>query len=68
MSEKQTAEGVRVDAEVMRIKHDIYDHGGSRLYTEDDKGNRNLIVDTYHTKESALAIREFTEKWLKKNA
>ena len=61
-------ESGQVENIVMRIKHNIYDHGGSRLYVEDEKGNRNLIVDTYHTKEYALAIREFTEKWLKENA
>jgi len=65
---KSDRESGQVENIFMRIKHNIYDHGGSKLYTEDKKGNRNLIVDTYHTKEYAIAIREFTEKWLKENA
>jgi len=48
------------------LKQNLYDHGGSRIYTEID-GKRILICDTYHTEEFALAVRDFTEKWLKES-
>jgi hypothetical protein len=30
-----------------RIKQTIYDHGGSRIYEENEDGSRNLLVSTY---------------------
>ena len=29
------------------IKQTIYDHGGSRIYEENEDGSRKLLVDTY---------------------
>ncbi len=40
--------------------HNIYDHGGSRLYREEGE-NRNLICDTYGQKENALCFRQAPE-------
>lgn len=48
------------------ISQTIYDHGGSRIWIEKD-GNRKLIADTYTTKDYALALRDFTEQWLREN-
>ena len=46
------------------VKQTIYEHGGSRIWTETD-GRRNLIADTYQDAEYAKAVRDFTEKWYK---
>jgi len=32
---------------IKNLKINKYDHGGSRIYLEDDKGNRQLLCDTY---------------------
>ena len=48
------------------IKQSIYDHGGSRIWREPD-GRRDLLVDTYHTREFAEAVRDFTDKWFREN-
>lgn len=29
------------------LKRTVYDHGGSRIWFEDEKGNRELVADTY---------------------
>lgn len=54
----------QVDENVMCVKQILYEHGGSRIYIENEKTHRGLLVDTYHTKEFAVAIKEFTENWL----
>lgn len=46
------------------IKQTIYEHGGSRIWIELD-GQRNLLCDTYHTKELAVVVRGFIEHWWK---
>lgn len=46
-----------------RIKQNIYNHGGSRIWREDEAGRRDLLVDTYHTEEFAEDVRRFTEEW-----
>ena len=51
------------------LKQMIYEHGGSRIYTHDGNDeHRDLFIDTYHTKEFAIAARKFTEDWLKQHA
>ena len=51
------------------LKQMIYEHGGSRIYLHDgNDNNRNLLMDTYHTEEFAIAARKFTEDWLKQHA
>lgn len=43
----------------------IKNHGGSTIWTE--QGNhRDLLAHTYHTTEYAVAIRDFTQNWLRK--
>ena len=50
------------------LKQVIYDHGGSRIYlAEKDDSDRELLVDTYHTEEFAIAVRDFVSKWLSEN-
>ena len=49
------------------LKQAIYDHGGSRIWREID-GERELLVDTYTTKDFAKAIYAFTEQWLKQKS
>lgn len=50
------------------LHQEIYEHGGSRLWTDESDGTRNLIVDTYMTADYAKAIKGFTEKWLSAQA
>lgn len=49
----------------MTLKQTIYDHGGSCIWREND-GKRDLLADTYHTREFAEAVRRFTEEWFAK--
>jgi len=41
-----------------RIKKNLkifrYDHGGSRIYLEDEKGNSELIADTYQLEDREI--------------
>ena len=46
------------------VMQTIYDHGGSRIWTEKN-GRRELYADTYRSAEYAKAVRDFTEKWYK---
>jgi hypothetical protein len=48
----------------MTLKQNIYKHGGSRIWRENET-KRDLLVDTYHTKAFAKAVRQFVEDWLK---
>ena len=47
----------------MKLMQTIYEHGGSRIWTEKEDG-RKLIADTYTDAEYAKAVRDFTDKWL----
>lgn len=47
------------------VHQTIYKHGGSRIWTESGD-HRDLLAHTYHTKEYAIAIRDFTQNWLRK--
>ncbi len=49
--------------EAATLRQDLYEHGGSRLWVEVD-GRRNLLVDTYHTRELAEDVRRFVRGWL----
>ena len=51
----------------MEINQAIYDHGGSRIWREVD-GRRDLLADTYGSKELAVAVRVFIEGWLTQSA
>ena len=49
-----------------KIRDCIYEHGGSRIWREvDGEAGRDLLADTFHTKEFAEAVRVFTEEWIK---
>lgn len=49
----------------MKLYQTIYEHGGSRIWAEDDKG-RHLIADTYGDNPNmAIAVFNFLDKWLK---
>jgi hypothetical protein len=39
--------------EGITLKQRIYDHGGSRIWQENAKGERQLIADTYEDKHFA---------------
>ena len=43
--------------------HNIYPHGGSRIFINGDSGDRQLIVDTYYDKEFAEYIEECVRKY-----
>lgn len=47
------------------LVHNIYEHGGSRIFVDGESGERCLLVDTYYTKEFAeyieKCIRQFFE-------
>ena len=44
------------------IKQDIYDHGGSRIWIEQN-GDRELVADTYQSKEFAEAVKKLVDEW-----
>ena len=44
----------------------IYGHGGSRIWIEKRDGGRELVADTYMDDKYAIAIRDFTDEWLKR--
>lgn len=46
------------------LRQDIYEHGGSRIWIEEDDGTRSLVADTYTTAELSKAIRDFILAWL----
>lgn len=35
------------------LTHNIYKHGGSRIFLDGEAGNRQLLVDTYYDQEFA---------------
>lgn len=43
--------------------HNIYDHGGSRIFIDGESGDRQLLVDTYYTKEFAEYIGKCTREY-----
>jgi hypothetical protein len=43
----------------------IYMHGGSRIWIQNTDGSRELIADTYKDVQYAIAVRDFTDEWLK---
>ena len=45
------------------LRHNIYPHGGSRIFIDGEAGDRVLLIDTYHTKEFAEYIKECTIKY-----
>jgi hypothetical protein len=49
------------------IQQTIYEHGGSRIWREID-GRRDLIADTFQSREYAEAVRDFTATWFQENA
>lgn len=68
MSSKKQDNERQVDAVVRCVEQDIYEHGGSRIYTKIEEGGRKLLADTYHTKEFAIDVKTFIEGWMKKHA
>lgn len=44
------------------LKQDIYDHGGSRIYSIEN-GGRSLICDTYQTPHFAKAVFDFVKQY-----
>lgn len=51
----------------MKLKHNVYKHGGSRLFLENGDKPRIPLVDTYHTEKFAVAVRDFVLDWLSEN-
>lgn len=54
------------------FRHNIYDHGGSRIFIDGESGDRKLLVDTYYTKDFAEYIEQcvkeyFNVGWRRKN-
>lgn len=41
------------------LKQNLYEHGGSRIYFDDESGERDLIADTYGEEQRSLAIFHF---------
>lgn len=50
-----------------KIKRTVYDHGGSRIWAEDEKGNRELIADTYDKKFSDIIFKAVEDESGKEN-
>jgi hypothetical protein len=48
-----------------RIKKNLkifrYDHGGSRIYLEDENGNSELIADTYQLEDREIIYNAILE-------
>lgn len=40
----------------MKMKINRYDHGGARIWLEDDTGKRDLVVDIYEPEDRREAI------------
>jgi len=63
MESDQIESKVDCDSVSRGLEQVIYDYGGSRIYIEKD-GHRELLADTYHTEEFAVAVRNFIDDWL----
>lgn len=43
--------------------HNIYKHGGSRIYIDGESGDRQLLVDTYYDEEFAEYIETCVKEY-----
>lgn len=47
--------------------HNIYKHGGSRIFIDGEAGNRQLLVDTYYDREFAEYIEKCVRDYFNLN-
>ncbi|MCO5250754.1 MAG: hypothetical protein M9949_04945 [Candidatus Kapabacteria bacterium] len=45
------------------FKHNIYEHGGSRMFIDGDSGDRELLVDTYYDEDFALYVEKCVREY-----
>jgi hypothetical protein len=47
-----------------KIKQNLYDHGSSRIYRENEDGTRDLLVDTYGDAKMSKYIYQYVLHYL----
>ena len=65
--EKENMTKEEIEKRGKDFTHNIYEHGGSRIYIDGESGDRQLLIDSYYSKEFAEYIEQCVKEFFNIN-